>query len=357
MTETVRELAIDKVNNIRQKIGYPDIITNAEELQQYYSNVSVHADTFFENRLSATKNDIRGSWAQLGQPVDRDEWDMSAPTVNAYYNPPGNEIVFPAGIMQAPVFYDPSVPKYISYGAFGAVAGHELSHAFDSTGRHYDQNGNYTDWWDESTVDGFASRAECFVQQYHNYTIPGGLPINGKLTLGENIADAGGLTAAFQAWRQRDDEKPDQQLPGLEEFGKEQVFFIAYGMTWCGKIRSEEAIRRVYTDPHSPSAFRILVSRWMLRAFVQVSSADTWARARLQTRGNSARPSTAPSKSRPASSGKVQGGLGHCRKSKKVFASVCPRLPAQRSPECHWRVPVTFLLRCFADSMPRLSDV
>lgn len=202
-------------------------------------------------------------WAQLGQPVDKDEWAMSAPTVNAYYNPPGNELVFPAGIMQAPVFYDPSVPKYLSYGAFGAVAGHELSHAFDSSGRHYDQNGNYTDWWDKSTVKEFTKKTDCFVEQYHNYTIPtkdGKLPINGKLTLGENIADAGGLTAAFQSWRQRDEEKPDKQLPGLEEFSKEQVFFLAYGLTWCGKIREEEAVRRVYTDPHSPSAFRIQVS-------------------------------------------------------------------------------------------------
>lgn len=266
MTKSVRQLAIDKVNLIRQKIGYPTRspdVTNAKELQQYYSNVSVHADTFFENRLSSTKNDIRRMWAQLGQPVDKDEWAMSAPTVNAYYDPAGNSIAFPAGIMQAPVFYDPSVPKYLSYGAFGAVAGHELSHAFDSSGRHYDQNGNYTDWWDKSTIKEFTKKTDCFVEQYHNYTIPtkdGKLPVNGKLTLGENIADAGGLTAAFQSWRQRDEEKPDKQLPGFEEFSKEQVFFLAYGLTWCGKIREEEAVRRVYTDPHSPSAFRIQVS-------------------------------------------------------------------------------------------------
>ncbi|THW77645.1 endothelin-converting enzyme [Aureobasidium pullulans] len=265
MTESVRQLAIEKVHLIRQKIGYPTQspdITNAGELQEYYSNVSISATTFFENKLSVVRQDVRESWAQVGKPVDKDEWGMSAQTVNAYYNPPGNEIVFPAGIMQAPVFYDPSIPKYLSYGAFGAVAGHELSHAFDSSGRNYDQNGNYTDWWDNSTIQAFKIKTDCFVEQYHNYTVPtknGPLPINGKLTLGENIADAGGLTAAYQSWKRRDDEKADLMLPGLDHFTKEQIFFLAYGQTWCGKMREEQVVQRIYTDPHSPAIFRIKV--------------------------------------------------------------------------------------------------
>ncbi|THX55560.1 endothelin-converting enzyme [Aureobasidium pullulans] len=265
MTESVRQLAIEKVHLIRQKIGYPTQspdITNAGELQEYYSNVSISATTFFENKLSVVRQDVRESWAQVGKPVDKDEWGMSAQTVNAYYNPPGNEIVFPAGIMQAPVFYDPSIPKYLSYGAFGAVAGHELSHAFDSSGRNYDQNGNYTDWWDNSTIQAFKTKTDCFVEQYHNYTVPtknGPLPINGKLTLGENIADAGGLTAAYQSWKRRDDEKADLMLPGLDHFTKEQIFFLAYGQTWCGKMREEQVVQRIYTDPHSPDIFRIKV--------------------------------------------------------------------------------------------------
>ncbi|THY11526.1 endothelin-converting enzyme [Aureobasidium pullulans] len=265
MTESVRQLAIEKVHLIRQKIGYPTQspdITNAGELQEYYGNVSISATTFFENKLSVVRQDVRESWAQVGKPVDKDEWGMSAQTVNAYYNPPGNEIVFPAGIMQAPVFYDPSIPKYLSYGAFGAVAGHELSHAFDSSGRNYDQNGNYTDWWDNSTIQAFKTKTDCFVEQYHNYTVPtknGPLPINGKLTLGENIADAGGLTAAYQSWKRRDDEKADLMLPGLDHFTKEQIFFLAYGQTWCGKMREEQVVQRIYTDPHSPDIFRIKV--------------------------------------------------------------------------------------------------
>ncbi|KAI4744544.1 endothelin-converting enzyme [Aureobasidium sp. EXF-12298] len=280
MTESVRQLAIEKVHLIRQKIGYPTQspdITNAGELQHYYSNISISATTYFANKLSVVRHDVRESWSQVGKPVDKDEWDMSAQTVNAYYNPPGNEIVFPAGIMQAPVFYDPSVPKYLSYGAFGAVAGHELSHAFDSSGRNYDQNGNYTDWWDKPTIEAFKTKTDCFVEQYHNYTIPiknGRLPINGKLTLGENIADAGGLTAAYQSWKRRDDEKADLMLPGLDHFTKEQIFFLAYGQTWCGKMRyvthgimkivsaltqyrEEQIVQRIYTDPHSPDMFRI----------------------------------------------------------------------------------------------------
>ena len=156
---------------------------------------------------------------------------MTADTVNAYYNPPGNEIVFPAGIMQKPVFYAPTVPQYLSYGAFGSVSGHELSHAFDSTGRHYDETGNYTNWWDPSTVSAFQEKAQCFIDQYSDFTVsnPDGDPlnVNGRLTLGENIADAGGLNAAFKAWKAVEAKKQSQLLPGLQHFSKEQMFFIS----------------------------------------------------------------------------------------------------------------------------------
>jgi endothelin-converting enzyme len=177
------------------------------------------------------------------------------------YNPPGNEIVFPAGIMQFPVF-DVNVPEYLSYGAFGSVAGHELSHAFDSTGRHYDENGNYTDWWTPATVAAFEKRAECFVSQYGNFTIdgPDGKPlhVNGRLTLGENIADAGGVAASFAAWKKRAAETPNRDIPGLEFFTQEQLFFISYGTWWCGTSTREAAINRIYNDPHAPKWARIL---------------------------------------------------------------------------------------------------
>jgi endothelin-converting enzyme len=230
-------------------------------LHDYYRSVNITPKTFFQNALSMSRFDVAREWSSLGKPVDRNEWGMTVPTVNAYYNPPGNEIVFPAGIMQFPVF-DVEVPQYLSYGAFGSVSGHELSHAFDSTGRHYDQNGNYTDWWTDSTVKGFEKRAECFVDQYAKYTVPGPddkpLHVNGRLTLGENIADAGGVTAAFAAWQKRRAETPNQDLPGLDHFSQEQLFFVSYANWWCGKSRKETAINRIYTDPHAPKWARIL---------------------------------------------------------------------------------------------------
>ena len=171
--------------------------------------------------------------------------------------------------------------------------------AFDSSGRHYDQRGNFTGWWDNSTIKAFKAKAECFVDQYHNYTIPGpdGRPlhVNGRLTLGENIADAGGVTAAFQAWKAREAATPSDMLPGLQDFSKEQLFFISYGNWWCGKTRKEAAINRVYTDPHSPNFARILVSlynqfRWMI-------DTDFGGRVRWPTRGSSRRASNARRKS------------------------------------------------------------
>lgn len=234
---------------------------NPSKLEKYYKDVKVHKDTFFQNVVEMTRAQVAKEWSAYGKPVDRNEWGMTVPTVNAYYNPPGNEIVFPAGIMQFPVF-DAEVPEYLSYGAFGSVSGHELSHAFDSTGRHYDQNGNYTDWWTENTVKEFTKRADCFVEQYHNYTIDGpdgkALHVNGKLTLGENIADAGGVAAAFSAWSKRAAEKPNEYLPGLDYFTHEQLFFVNYANWWCGATRKETAVNRLYTDPHAPKWARIL---------------------------------------------------------------------------------------------------
>lgn len=265
MDKEVVDLAIEKVHKIVQKIGYPTKSPNIMDppsLQDYYRSVNISSTAYFQNTINMNRLEVAREWSSLGTPVDRDQWDMTVPTVNAYYNPPGNEIVFPAGIMQFPVF-DVKVPQYLSYGAFGSVSGHELSHAFDSTGRHYDQNGNYTDWWTNSTVAGFKKRAECFVDQYAQYSVtgPDGKPlhVNGKLTLGENIADAGGVTAAFAAWKKRAKETPNEDLPGLSaHFTQDQLFFVSYANWWCGKSRDETAVNRIYTDPHAPKWARIL---------------------------------------------------------------------------------------------------
>ncbi|EYE94245.1 M13 family metallopeptidase [Aspergillus ruber CBS 135680] len=265
MSPEVKKLGIQKVGNIVQKIGYPTKSPNVmdpSDIEEYYRDLKLSDETFFENQLATAEFQIQRLWSKLGKPTDRNEWDMSAPTVNAYYNPPGNEIAFPAGIMQSPVFYGPSAPLYLTYGAFGAVSGHELSHAFDSSGRHYDETGNYTDWWDEKTVAGFEERAQCFVDQYSEFTVTGPdlkpLHVNGRLTLGENIADAGGLGAAFHAWKKRDESKPDSLLPGLSTFSKEQLFFISYANWWCSKTTKEAAESAIYNDPHAPKPARII---------------------------------------------------------------------------------------------------
>jgi endothelin-converting enzyme len=278
MTKDVRERAIKKVRAIDQKIGYPTSNPNILDpgaLKNYYSGVTISNSTFFENRVQVAQFETRQSWNKLGKPTRHDEWGMTVPTVNAYYNPAGNEIVFPAGIMQAPVFYEPSVPQYLTYGAFGAVSGHELSHAFDSTGSHYDETGNYTDWFDKPTKEAFDNRTTCFKDQYAKFTVTGPngetLHVNGKLTLGENIADAGGLHAAYSAWKRREAEKKSLALPGLQEFTPEQLFFISYGNWWCGKSTKEKAAERIYTDPHAPKWARILVSQRFFR-----SRCDCW---------------------------------------------------------------------------------
>ncbi len=267
MTKDVRDRAIKKVSAIDQKIGYPTSNPNVldpDALNKYYSGVVISNSTFFENKVQVAQFETRQAWNKLGKPTRHDEWGMTVPTVNAYYNPAGNEIVFPAGIMQAPVFYEPSVPHYLTYGAFGAVSGHELSHAFDSTGSHYDETGNYTDWFDKSTKEAFDNKTKCFEKQYSKFTVSGpkgeSLHVNGKLTLGENIADAGGLHAAFFAWKKREAENPSKALPGLQNFTPEQLFFISYGNWWCGKSTKAKAVERIYTDPHALKWARILVS-------------------------------------------------------------------------------------------------
>ncbi|KAK2806127.1 hypothetical protein FQN51_008081 [Onygenales sp. PD_10] len=265
ISSDVRDTAIEKVGNIVQKIGYstesPDV-RDPEDIKEYYSSLSIANNTFFDNSVAAASFYNKREWSKLGKPTDRDEWVMTMPTVNAYYNPPGNEIVFPAGIMQTPIFYPKAVPQYLTYGAFAAVAGHELTHAFDSTGRNYDQNGKLTDWWDNKTETEFVKRSDCFVEQYSKFTItnPDGeeLHVNGDLTLGENIADAGGLKAAFQAWKIHDKATPNQKLPGMDKFTKEQIFFLSYGSTWCGKSTAERSETRIFTDPHAPPFARIL---------------------------------------------------------------------------------------------------
>ncbi|KAI1846488.1 hypothetical protein JX266_007385 [Neoarthrinium moseri] len=277
MDDSVKTSAIRKVNLIDQKIGYPTEspdIMSPEALRDYYQGLVI-SESFFNNSISSNLLSVNKTWSALGKPVDHGKWEMLSTTVNAYYSPVGAEIVFPAAIMQFPVF-QVDLPSYISYGAFAAVAGHELSHGFDSSGRYYDEHGKYTDWWTNHTVEEFTKRADCFVDQYSNFTVdvPNGKPlhVNGRLTLGENIADAGGLAAAFRAWKQRQQSSPDEDLPGLDHFSHEQLFFIFYANCWCGKIRPQQAVQYIYTDPHSPTFARILGTTANSRAFREAFS-------------------------------------------------------------------------------------
>ena len=230
-----------------------------QDLQQYYKTVNI-SDSFYDTMNSVRKFQTAREWGALGKPTDRGEFGMTASTVNAYYSPPINEIVFPAGIMQFP-FFGGDLPGYINYGGFGAVAGHELSHAFDPNGRKYDIDGKLKDWWTNRTSAEFNKRAQCFIDEYSNFTVtmPNGtaLHVKGKQTVGENVADAGGLQSAWAAWQKERKAKPDKDLPGLSDFTQEQMFYIAFGNVWCGKSRAEQLVQRVLTDSHSPGNYRI----------------------------------------------------------------------------------------------------
>jgi endothelin-converting enzyme len=264
MSDSVKTKAIQKVLNMVEKIGYPDKspnVTDPKALATLYAPLVVTNTSWFDNGLAYLNFSTTNTWNALLKPTDKDQWFMTTPTVNAYFNPPSNEIAFPAGIMQQPLF-NLDLPEYVSYGAFGAVAGHELTHSFDNSGSNYDENGAYTSWWDNATLANFENKTSCFVDQYSKYSIitPSGEPlnVNGELTLGENIADGGGLSAAYAAWQKRNAESPNAVLAGLEEYTTEQLFYLSFGGVWCGQRRPAELVRRIYSDPHSPMNVRIL---------------------------------------------------------------------------------------------------
>ncbi|CAK7263683.1 hypothetical protein SEPCBS119000_000607 [Sporothrix epigloea] len=297
MDDETRRVAAEKVHNIDQKIGYPSHspnIMDAEELRKYYAPVSV-GSSFFDNIVSSDDFDNKAMWAKLGKPTNMEEWGMIASIVNAYYRPPHNEIVFPAAIMQFPLF-SVDLPSYVSYGAFGAVAGHELSHAFDNNGRHYDLHGRYDNWWTNATIEAFTEKSECFVEEFNNFTVAGKdgpIHIKGRQTLGENIADSSGLTAARLAWDLRraslkknkaaGNSVEGLSLPGLTHFTHEQLFYISYGNAWCSKFRPAMLTNLVTSNEHAPDSIRIkgtmLNSRGFREAFqcpVKEPTCEVW---------------------------------------------------------------------------------
>lgn len=238
--------AIAKLDAFRVKIGYPDKWKD-------YSAFVVTPDSYIGNIWNASKFAVQNNLDKLGQEVDKEEWGMTPQTVNAYYHPLLNEIVFPAAILQPPFFYSDG-DEAINYGAIGVVIGHEMSHGFDDQGRTFDKHGNMKDWWTDEDSEKFIARANKLVEQFNDFTITDGTHVNGKLTLGENIADLGGLTISLEAYNNAIKGKTIEPIDGFTNY---QRFFLAYAKVWRANIRAKSLKRLVKEDVHSPGEFRV----------------------------------------------------------------------------------------------------
>jgi putative endopeptidase len=246
MGDSTKAKAIVKLKAIIRKIGYPTKWKN-------YDDVTIDKNNFFANAKSVQKHNQAESVTKIGKPVDKTEWGMSAPTVNAYYNPTFNEIVFPAGILQFP-FFDVNADDAINYGGIGMVIGHEITHGFDDQGSQYDADGNLKNWWTKEDSEKFKAKTGAVVKQYNAYTMFGNLHVNGELTLGENLADIGGLAIAYDAFKMTKQGKDTVKIDG---FTPDQRFFLGYAQVWRIKNKDETMRTRLNTDPHSPEMFRI----------------------------------------------------------------------------------------------------
>lgn len=258
MTAATRQKALAKFARFTQKIGYPDKFRD-------YSKLEIRPDDLLGNVERADAFESHRRLARLGHPVDRSEWHMTPETVNAYFNPSMNEIVFPAGILQPP-FFDVTMDDAVNYGAIGVVIGHEMTHGYDDEGRKYDADGNLNDWWTEADAKAFEARAQKVVDQYDSYEPLPGLHVNGKLTLGENIADLGGTSIAFEALERALAKDPAKRKE-IDGFTPEQRFFISLSQIWRTNCREAEARRLVTVDPHSPGQFRAIGPHVNLQAF------------------------------------------------------------------------------------------
>jgi putative endopeptidase len=247
MTDATREKALAKFKRFTQKIGYPDKFRD-------YSAIEIRRDDLLGNVRRAAVFESRREIARVGKTVDRSEWQMTPETVNAYFNPLQNEIVFPAGILQPP-FFDISMDDAVNYGGIGVVIGHEMTHGYDDEGRKYDADGNLNDWWTDADAKAFDARAQKVVNEYSRFEALPGLHVNGKLTLGENLADLGGVNIAYEAL-QRALAKDPSQRKTIDGFTPEQRFFISFAQIWRTNIRDAEAQRLITVDPHSPGRFR-----------------------------------------------------------------------------------------------------
>jgi endothelin-converting enzyme/putative endopeptidase len=246
MGEETRKQALLKLHSIVNKIGYPDRWRD-------YSSVDIHRDDFIGDVERSHRFEYYRELAKIGRPLDRGEWQMTPPTVDAYFDAQMNDINFPAGVLQPPLF-DPKMDDAPNYGNTGATIGHELTHGFDDEGRQFDAKGNLKDWWTPKDAEEFERRAKCISDQYSQYPVVDDLKINGKLTLGEDVADLGGTTLAYIAWKHA---TAGQNLPSADGFTPDQRFFIGMAQWACGDVRPEMKRELVLTNPHSPEEYRI----------------------------------------------------------------------------------------------------
>ena len=247
MSDVTKQKALDKLHAFTPKIGYPD-------KWKSYDGLEINRKSFFQNLKSASSWAYQDMVSQLGKPVDKTRWGMTTPTVNAYYNPVNNEIVFPAGILQFP-FFDPNADDAVNYGGIGAVIGHEISHGFDDSGSQYDKDGTLRNWWTEEDMTRFKAKAKTLQEQYDAYTVLDTIHVNGKLTLGENIGDLGGLNAAYEAFKMTKQGQSNEKIDG---FTPDQRFFLSWAQVWKGNILNETAAQLIVTDTHSPGPYRTI---------------------------------------------------------------------------------------------------
>lgn len=257
MGAETKKNAYKKLENLVQKIGYPDKWKN-------YSMLGIKDDIYVLNVIRTNEFEFDYDMKKVGKPVDKSEWGMTPQTVNAGFHPIKNTLTFPAGILQPP-FFDPKVDDALNYGAIGAAIGHEISHGYDDQGSKFDMDGNLKNWWTEEDRKSFEAKTNVIVEQFNNYTVLDSVPVNGKLTLGENIGDQGGLAIAFDAFKIALKKKGSAGL--IDGFTPEQRFFLSYGTIWRNKYRDDAMLNLVKTDPHSPPQYRVLGTLSTMPAF------------------------------------------------------------------------------------------
>ena len=246
MSDSTKTVAKAKLHSFLKKIGFTDKWRD-------YSKVSVDKGNFYANLLSTSKNEYDYQISKVSKPVDRTEWGMTPPTINAYYNPTFNEIVFPAGILQFP-FFDPAADDAINYGGIGMVIGHEMTHGFDDQGAQYDKDGNLKNWWSKDDNAKFKVKTKSVIDLYNSFTVLDTVHVNGALTTGENIADIGGINIAYDAFKLTKQGKDSAKIDGLTP---DQRFFVSFAQIWRSKLKDEGVRSRINTDPHSPPMYRV----------------------------------------------------------------------------------------------------